>query len=218
MDIDTHAFALRASISGKIVRSLLDPVHHSYIDSGRSLLEVVGDLGYNASSVLLARRDGLPCFDSNRCVRNVNEPNPDPVSWCDLKAEEAVFFHWGGAPLNTPGFMCESALYTMRDTLKDLSEVNPTLQLMLPETTQGGELHDLFKQFSVEVERTRLAITKGSNSMDINGTSLVDSKRINNVDSKLCLLVRTTSIHDVGSAHINTPDYNEGLTGVINCE
>ena len=33
------------------------------------------------------------------------------------------------------------------------------------------------------------------------------------MDSKVCLLVRTTAIHDLSSAHINTPDYNEGLVG-----
>ena len=66
--------------------------------------------------------------------------------------------HWGGAQLNSPGFVCDSALYAMRDTLCEISEANPSLELVQPETTQGGALHDLYKQFSTEVERVSQAL------------------------------------------------------------
>lgn len=219
VDMDTHAFALRASLSGKVVKKLLDSVHHSYIDSSRSLLEVVRDLGYNASSVLLAKRDGLPCFEGSGCVRNVNEPNPDPVSWCDLKGEEAVFMHWGGAPLNTPGFVCDSAVYAMRDTLREIGEANPSLKLIRPEIIQGGGLHDLFKQYSVEVERASQALARSdANPRISNSSARSHGGAMELADSKVCFLVRTTTIHDLSSTHINTPDYNEGLVGIIGCE
>lgn len=207
---------------------MLDPVHSSFLTTKHTLVDLVKNvLRYNVSSILHTKRLHNAIYNHNTCNvmsvaptaanRAVYTPR-DPFTWCDLSGSDVVFMKWGGNMLNVPGYVCDGLVSNMRRTLVALANAedsnghqttdgghNRLMDLIVPETLRGGILYDLYKQYNMEIFASQ------------NGFNLSSrAPLVSTHDSKLCLLVRTTSIHDL--AEDNGPDSYEGLFGIIRCK
>ena len=138
--VQTHAFALRTEVVPTLWK-----VNATFEESGLMLSEFIasrGPRGYNLSSLLYDRRYGQPYFNG-KCapgIGSVMHPTLNPISWCNIMPHEVVFMDWGGEPVRLLGYLCEISIAMMRDTLADMHDSHPELELVVPETLVGGNL------------------------------------------------------------------------------
>eukprot|EP01034_Spumella_vulgaris_P023118 gene23118-29311_t len=145
--------------------------------------------GQNISALLHEKRTGSPYF-SGECLV-APEDRENPTFWCDVTPQETIFTKWGGEPLRTPGLLCRAMVERMRLALDSLASAEPKLGLSTSETLYGGNLYDLYRQYGHEERMFRNARTGGREI----APSRVDSDGAA-VDSKVCFLVRSASMHD----------------------
>lgn len=200
---DSSPFALGGSMAFEVASQMLDPQHRSYINRDSSITEVVAELGYDMASV----------FHQSKLVRSVITPdhclspsNSTMQQYCDIKPSEALFMPWGGGEqFNRPGYVCSKLKDDMRQTLVQLRIEEPALELIVPETVQGGQMHDLYEQFDREVHRYQLSQESPRHKVE----TVTENSRV-------CFLVRTSTMHDSQDRE-GSLDYQEGLVGLIRC-
>lgn len=229
--VQTHFFGLRSEVIPLVVkeynsfRTFEDwPALVRYYEVG--LTELIQRSGYNISSLFYNRRMGQEYFTGKclKAVRFVNDHTVDnPSRWCDITIDEVIFYKWGGEMLRTNGFICDQTKQRMKEVLYSLSkEVAPPPSLIIPETLRGGSMYDLFKQFEQEMfrdvmldfeDKQRFSVAEG----DRWGRGMKPDKA--KLTDKVCLLVRTASLHDVqANASLLNRDVFDGLDNLIRCE
>jgi len=188
--VQTHAFSLRSDILPHVLSEMKKNMSTKFVSWQEmiaslevGLTGVVMRAGHNVSSLLYDRR-GYSYFQEGKCLRK-NGPRSrfelNPASWCDVTPEEVIFIKYGGEPMRTPGFMCNSTIAAMDDYLYALSNKEPELKLIYPETLMGGHYYELFSEYNSEVVRDRspLPVPKQNNQ------------------PKVCFLVRVTSLNEL---------------------
>eukprot|EP00981_Chlorochromonas_danica_P001263 scaffold268_cov210-Ochromonas_danica.AAC.58 len=229
--VQTHFFGLRAEVIPLVVkeynsfRTFEDwPALVRYYEVG--LTELIQRSGYNISSLFYNRRLGLEYF-TGQCLKGaqiVNDHTVDnPSRWCDISINDVILYKWGGEMLRTNGFVCDQTKQRMKEVLYSLSkDPAPPKSLIIPETLRGGSMYDLFKQFEQELfrdvmldyeDKQKFSLPDGdrrSRGMKPDKAKLTD---------KVCLLVRTASLHDVqANASLLNRDVFDGLDNLIRCE
>mmetsp|Transcript_23451 Transcript_23451/g.39077 ORF Transcript_23451/g.39077 Transcript_23451/m.39077 type:complete len:803 (-) Transcript_23451:521-2929(-) len=186
--VQTHMFALRTSIVPHILSDMRKKLTKKFRNWQRlivalevGLTGVVQRAGYNVSSFLYEHR-GHPYFQEGQCLKYWGPPNQfdkNPTGWCGVTPQELVFIKWGGEPMRTPGFMCNTTLWAMEDLMEKIATDEPETPLRLPEAMMGGALYPLYGEYNREVWRDRhpIAPTRAGKS-----------------SPKVCFLVRTTTI------------------------
>ncbi len=188
--VQTHAFSLRSDILPHVLSVMKEKISTTFVSWAEmveslevGLTGVVMRAGHNVSALLYERR-GYSYFQEGKCLMK-NGPEAayalNPTSWCDVTPEEVIFIKYGGEPLRTPGFMCNSAIAAMDDYLYALANTEPELKLIYPETLMGGHYYELYSEYNAEIVRDRspLPAPKQSNQ------------------PKVCFLVRVTSLNEV---------------------
>ena len=188
--IQTHAFALKSSIIPLVLNDMEKNMTAKFI-SWKAMIEslevgltgVVRRAGYNVSSLLYHRR-GYEYFQDGKCLVKIGPKSRfmlNPASWCDVKPEEVIFLKWGGEPMRTPGFMCNTTIAFMDDYIYNLSNKESQLKLTVPETLMGGHYYELYREYNAEIIRDRSPLP-------------VPKK---NRQPKVCFMVRVTSLDEV---------------------
>jgi hypothetical protein len=188
--VQTHAFSLRSDILPHVLSEMKQNMSTKFVSWQEmiaslevGLTGVVMRAGYNVSALLYDRR-GYSYFQEGKCLLK-NGPKSrfalNPASWCDVTPEEVIFIKYGGEPMRTPGFMCNSTIAAMDDYLYALANKEPELKLIYPETLMGGHYYELYSEYNAEIVRDRspLPAPKQSNQ------------------PKVCFLVRVTSLNEV---------------------
>jgi hypothetical protein len=81
---------------------------------------------------------------------HVKEKTPrNPFLWCLLNLTSLIFYPWGGERSHQR--ICTPMKHQMNAVLSMLQQQEVYLQLQVPETVQGGLLHDLCLQYEYEV-------------------------------------------------------------------
>jgi hypothetical protein len=172
------------------------------------LTRVVQSTGYNISSLLYSHRTNKVAFDGT-CLSKPQETavtSLDPTRWCDLKAEEVLFFRWGADVLQV-GYLCEAMKTYMSSLLFQLKEQFPAMGLIYPETLRGGELWHLYKDYDHEMYAG--AIQKAKPRKIVAGE----------LKDKVCLMVRTCWLHDIKKSRpVVETTVEVGIDGIVNCK
>jgi hypothetical protein len=223
--IQTHFFMIRTALIPPI---LAEYTTFRKFDDSLSLqrryeiglTEVVQRNGYNISSLMYHKRLAKPTFDGY-CMPKPTDAfttSLDPTRWCDVTADEVIFFRWGGDMLRS-GFLCERMKTYMMQLLMEIkqqvaeeeesinaTEIDGGIQLFLPETLKGGELLHLFKEYDQEMwaEASRQK-----------NKAVINPKQLND---KVCFLVRTAQMHDVlPQRTLVETVVEEGIEGIVRC-
>jgi len=186
--VQSHFYAWRA----ELIPQLWDSSEHE-LNAAESLgnSDVVRAAGFNLSSMLYAKRYQQPYFNG-QCALGCGSrmmPILNPVSWCNLQPEEVIFMQWGGSA-NAGG--CSLAVDRMRDILATLADSMPALELIVPEVLTGGNLYELYKEYSEEVYKERIRpspVAEIAVANEVQGEAPA-------VASMVCFAVRTASMHD----------------------
>lgn len=215
--VQTHFFGLRTSVIPVVTaeydtfRVFADwPALIRFYEVG--LTELLLQRNYNVSTLFYQHRLGQDYF-SGQCIQPVrfagDHTVANPSRWCDVTSEEVVMYKWGGDMLRTNGFICEQTKARMRSELQRLSvELKGVHRLELPETLRGGSHYDLFKQYEQEMHRVRPPLALKHTPSGV--------KRRRVAADKVCLLVRTASMHDVQrNTSLMNRDVFEGLDNFI---
>jgi hypothetical protein len=221
--IQTHVFMIRTALIPQI---LAEYTTFRKFDDSLSLqrryeiglTEVVQRNGYNISSLIYHKRLQKPTFDGY-CMPKPTDAfttSLDPTRWCDVTADEVIFFRWGGDMLRS-GFLCERMKTYMMQLLMEIKRqvteeeqrkgIDGGIQLFLPETLKGGELLHLFKEYDQEMWAEA---SRQTNKVVINPKQLTD---------KVCFLVRTAQMHDVlPQRTLVETVVEEGIEGIVRCK
>jgi hypothetical protein len=236
--VQTHFFGIRTTLIPLITKTY--DAFHTF-DSWPALIrfyeiglsELVQRSGYNISSLLYQKRLQQDYFTGYclTAVKFINDHTVEnPSRWCDIAIEEVVFYKWGGDMLRTNSFICDATKALMRSTLLTLANAMPSeVRLEIPETLRGGSRVDLFKQFEQEMFRETLELSRsqpqplvsiqsatGRPSMRSKLRQRSDRKRMTD---KVCLLVRTASVHDIQrNASLMNRDVFNGVDNFIRCK
>jgi hypothetical protein len=158
--------------------------------------------GYNVSSFLYANRN-QPYF--SHCLKYSGPPNQfdlNPASWCGVQPNELVFIKWGGEPMRTPGFICNSTLTDMENSLAIISQ-QEEVDLVLPEALMGGGMYPLYQEYAYQAWLDRSPLPAPPSSP---------------LSPTVCFLVRTLALPPPFS-HMNPnsalPLLNSGLPLLI---
>eukprot|EP01032_Pedospumella_encystans_P009126 gene9127-10773_t len=147
-----------------------------------SFSEEAVKLGYGLTSLYYQRQFNRTVF-SGECVNpegNTAFHRSNPTSWCNVSPQDALFLRYGGHPLQIKGFYCQDTLAKIAQATEQIELAEPALKLTQPETIYGGHFYPLHKEYNMEINRDRSVRAV---------TTAVPS------DNKVCLLVRTFSMH-----------------------
>lgn len=195
--VQTYMFALQT----KLVPEILSQMRQNMTTQFSSWPELIAALevgltgvvlraGYNVSSFLYNNR-GHPYFSSGKCLVYTGPPNrfdKNPTGWCGVTPEEMVFLKWGGEPMRTRGFICNTTVLRMENILEELTINEPQMKLTVPEALMGGPMYPLLKEYAAEawIDRHPIPASKAV------ATS-----------PKVCFLARVTNIKPDRMPHEN---------------
>lgn len=195
--VQTHAFAMRSEVAMEVF-SEFNPRRIAGKKNRNRHLETslsteTTSLGHAMSSLYYQRKFNRTVFAGACVTKEGNSPvyRSNPTSWCDVLPQDALFMRFGGHPLRIRGYYCQETLDAIARATEQIAISEPSLQLIQPETIYGGKFHALYKEFNAEQWRDRNVSLLSSAKAVVPGLA----------PEKVCLLVRTSSMH--GSAAAN---------------
>jgi hypothetical protein len=199
--------------------------HRNTVKEEISVNEMVLGMGYDVASLLefrsfaaVANSTGTAeppniCGSSGAAVAL---KNTNPHSWCHIDVLTAIFVKWGGAPLRLLGFHCDDFIEQIREVTVSISMVEPRAGLVVPETIYGGPFYALYKEYNNEewLDHTVRETLKMKEAMPSTEKKSAIAKEL---DSHICLLVRTTAMH--GRATVQkSRALDTGLDTLVKCK
>lgn len=195
--VQTHAFAMRSEVALEVFSEFNPRRAAGKKNKARHLETSISaetiNLGHSISSLYYQRRFNRTVF-SGGCVTqegNSAAHRSNPTSWCDVQPQDALFMRFGGHPLRIRGYYCQGVLDAIAQATEKIAGAEPALQLVQPETIYGGKFHELYKEFNTEQWRDHNVSLLTSASAAVPGLHA----------DKVCLLVRTSSMHGRAAAN-----------------
>lgn len=138
-------------------------------------------LGYEIASIYYQRRHHQSVF-RGRCADGRGDTAlklSNPGGWCDVLPQTTLFMRWGSLPYR--GFYCDDVIEVVQEATIAISQAETSLQLVLPETIEGGHFYPLVKEYNLEVWKDRFVVPHKTHSLTAAGVQ----------PEKVCFLVRS---------------------------
>lgn len=140
------------------------------------------ELGYDIASLYYQRRHNKTVFD-RKCVEGWRGDSSlvlrNPGGWCDVLPQHTLFLRWGSLPYR--GFYCEDVIESVTEAVVAIAREEKDLNLVLPETIEGGHFYALTKEYNQEVWKDRSVVPHKTLSAPKPGEQ----------QQKVCFLVRS---------------------------
>jgi hypothetical protein len=209
--VQTHVFAMRSDAVMEILSEFNPRSAAGKRNKAKQLETALSTetltAGYEIASIYYHKHFNKTVFDG-KCVSKPGNAlyKSNPTSWCGVEPRDAVFMRWGGHPLRIRGYFCQDTIDAIRTETLLIADHDRGLGLDLPETLYGGKVHALHKEYDHEIHRDR-TVQKFAKMPAVPPAP----------DSKVCLIVRTTTIHGKAASK-NTRQVPMELNTLIQCK
>lgn len=210
--VQTHAFAMRSDAVMEILSEFNPRSAAGKRNKAKQLETALStealSAGYEIASIYYHKHLNKTVFDG-KCVSKPGNAlyKSNPTSWCGVQPRDAVFMKWGGHPLRIRGYFCQDTIDAIKAETLVIAEHDRGLGLDLPETLYGGKVHALHKEYDHEIDRDRT----------VQKVAIKKSPPPPVTNSKVCFIVRTTTIHGRAASR-NTRQVPMELNTLIQCK